>query len=73
MSEPIDIHDPVFEICERLGLIPELVGELILDLTITPRKITATTYVTGGATDSKRINTETGNPITQTTDFRVLT
>lgn len=73
MTDRIDIHDPITEICERLGLIPQLVGELILDLTIKPSTITATTYVTGGASGSKQINTETGNPITQTTTFPVTT
>ncbi len=40
MTERIDIHNPLAEICGRLGLEPELVGKLV----ITPVKVTATVY-----------------------------
>lgn len=38
---PIDIHDPIYELCERLGLQPENVAKI----TFKPRSVEATVYL----------------------------
>lgn len=40
MTDRIDIHDPLTEICERLGLEPQFVSQLL----ISPFTVTATVY-----------------------------
>lgn len=42
MTSRIDIHAPVFDLCERLGLTPEDVCRF----EITPRSVAATVYKT---------------------------
>lgn len=65
MSERVDIHEPIFEICRRLGLEPANVAEIIFH----PRDLTATVYETR---DGKKF-LENGEAVTTTHDFLVST
>ena len=64
----IDIHDPVCELCERLGLDPRLVGRLVL----TPRSATVVVYLTR-ADGAKYVDPDTNSPATRIESFEVQT
>jgi hypothetical protein len=53
MTDPINIHDPIWEICRRLGLEPTNVAEI----TFRPLDVTATVYKTN-ADGAKYLETD---------------
>lgn len=67
-AERIDIIEPLFEICERLGLEPNLVAKLV----ITPRNATATIYRTR-KDGSKYLDPVTTDAATRTETFDIKT
>lgn len=64
----IDIHDPIYELANRLGLEPNDVREI----TFRPRSVTATVYPLNDQ-GSKYVNPDTNDPATETLEFEVTT
>lgn len=67
-EELIDIHDPLLDICKRLGLEYNFVSEI----TWRPREASAIVFLKGDE-GQKYVIDETGEPATETIHFRVMT
>jgi hypothetical protein len=68
VTDPIDISEPLTEICERLDLEPRLVSELV----VTPHSATATVMLAND--DGKKyLDHDTGLVATRTQTFEVTT
>lgn len=68
MSDSIDIHDPIYELSNRLGLEPNNVREIIFR----PRSATAVVYL-NNENGHKYVDPQTGEPATETLEFEVTT
>lgn len=68
MTDRINIHQPIYDICGRLGLVPTNVAELVFR----PRTVTATVYVLNEQ-GAKYVDPATGQPPTETREFEVTT
>ena len=66
MSERIDLAEPVFAICERLGLHPNNVARL----DIYPFRTVATVYK---ERDGKKYTDESGDPVTEIVELETRT
>ncbi len=74
MTDRIDIHDPIYEIANRLGLEPNNVREIVFK----PRSVVATVYLLNGDGKKHIINIDpndpdSGEPATETLEFEVTT
>lgn len=67
-SDPIDIHDPLLEICNRLGLTYEHVAEIVLQ----PLSLTATVF-TSNENGRLHVDLDTGEVAQETRMFRITT
>lgn len=66
MTDRINIHDPIFELCHRLGLEPTSVKEI----TFRPNDVTATIYKTD-ENGSKYLEADQQTVASETRAFKV--